>query len=178
MILRRTWTLRRLKSSPYLLQTMILLKSCWTTSWTVSNLALNYNLSAWLVWHVIISFSCTESGEIIKSGLGRRSGLDALKNLTDILDTIKNVRQSLESVENSSRRLKVQAKQLEVGLTERKRKLLELLRLCNSPKCEELKNTSEIRSLRVENDFRQVSSRLRNFTTPKYEVMNAVNEWD
>lgn len=98
-----------------------------------------------------------ESGEIIKNGLSRKTGAQALNNLTDIVDTVEEVQKNVINVEKISRSLKKKADQLETGLKDGKTRLLSLLEQCGSDKCEDLKNMPEIRSLRVQNDFQNVS---------------------
>jgi len=79
-----------------------------------------------------------------------------LNNLTDVVDTVESVRRSLKTVENASVDLKLRAQRLQCGLNRAKDNLLNLLEKCSAEKCTELRNTPEIRSLRVENDFQNV----------------------
>lgn len=99
----------------------------------------------------------TESGEIIKNGLSRKTGAQALNNLTDIVSTVEEVQRNVIVVEKISRSLKNKADQLQTGLTDAKGRVLILLEKCDTVRCEELKNMPEIRSLRVQNDFQNVS---------------------
>lgn len=99
----------------------------------------------------------TESGEIIKNGLSRKTGAQALNNLTDIVETVEEVQRNVRNVEKISRSLKHKADQLHTGLQDSKTRLLNLLENCDTERCGELKNMPEIRSLRVENDFHNVS---------------------
>lgn len=99
-----------------------------------------------------------ESGEIIKNGLSKRTGAQALENLTEILDTVEEVRANVASVERSSKGLREKVERLKNGLTDSKSRLLALLDQCQTDKCVDLRSMPEIRSLRVENDFQNVSA--------------------
>lgn len=99
----------------------------------------------------------TESGEIIKDGLSQKTGAQALNNLTDIVDTVEEVQRNVINVEKISRNLKQKADQLQVGLQKSKNELLGLLSKCETQRCKDLSNMPEIRSLRVQNDFHNVS---------------------
>lgn len=99
----------------------------------------------------------TDSGEIIKNGLSIRTGAQTLDNLTEIVDSVDEVRENVQIVERASRGLRDKVQQLKSGLTGVKNRLLALLSNCSAPKCSELRNLPEIRSLRVQNDFQNVS---------------------
>lgn len=103
----------------------------------------------------------TESGEIIKNGLSRKTGAQALNNLTDIVDIVEEVERNVENVETISKSLKKKADHLQTGLGDTRDRLLELLEQCHTRKCDELKILPEIRSLRVQNDFQNVSTTFR-----------------
>ncbi len=98
-----------------------------------------------------------ESGEIIKNGLSKRTGAQALDNLTEIVNTVDEVRSNVFNVEKASKGLKEKVERLKNGLTDSKSRLLTLLDQCQTEKCSELKNMPEIRSLRVQNEFQNVS---------------------
>jgi hypothetical protein len=101
----------------------------------------------------------TESGEIIKEGLSKRTGAQMLDNLTKIVDTVQKVKNNVIIVEKSSKGLREMVERLKNGLTDSKTRLLGLLAKCESQKCVELNSMPEVRNLRVKNDFQNVSKR-------------------
>ncbi|CAG7631653.1 unnamed protein product [Allacma fusca] len=104
----------------------------------------------------VLTAMISQSGNIIKNGLSEKTGAQALNNLTDVVDTVENVFNSLQSVERTSKSLKDKADQLQNGLRRSKDTLIQLLERCLAPKCIELKELPEIRSLRVQNDFQNL----------------------
>ncbi|XP_035710247.1 prominin-1-A isoform X3 [Folsomia candida] len=120
-----------------------------TTERQISTLFIdNYQLLSTTLNHIL-----DQSGEIIKNGLSKRTGAQALNNLTEIVDTVEEVRNNVINVERTSKSLKDKVDRLKNGLTDSKSRLLLLLDQCQSQKCLDLRNMPEIRSLRVQNDF-------------------------
>ncbi|CAL8102681.1 unnamed protein product [Orchesella dallaii] len=111
----------------------------------------NYDLLSVTLNHIL-----DQSGEIIKNGLSRKTGAQALNNLTDIVDTVEEVQNNVRNVERVSKSLKDKADQLQAGLTDSKNRLIFLLEQCETERCVDLKNLPEIRSLRVQNDFQNL----------------------
>ncbi|ODM96406.1 Prominin-1-A [Orchesella cincta] len=111
----------------------------------------NYDLLSVTLNHIL-----DQSGEIIKNGLSRKTGAQALNNLTDIVDTVEEVQKNVRNVERISKSLKDKADQLQAGLTDSKNRLIFLLEQCETERCVDLKNLPEIRSLRVQNDFQNL----------------------
>jgi len=114
-----------------------------------------------------------KSGDIIKNGLSDKTGLVALKNLTDLLDTVTTLRTSLTTVKGTADELTIQAKQLEIGLGESKARLLKLLDDCGTPECQHIKQDPEIQGLRVESEFQKLPN-----TTSLLEDLNNLLKTD
>lgn len=111
-------------------------------------------------WFIICKYGFNdfiESGEIIKNGLSKKTGAEALNNLTAVLDSVERVREDLQSVAEASENLKRKSDRLQYGLQGSKTRLLALLDECPLQKCVDLSHMPEIRSLRVRNNFQNVS---------------------